>query len=223
MKAGEFFLSDPWLEPYHGILRDRHRAYMRRLGEITGETDLVSFASGHHYYGMHASDKSLVFREWAPNAQAVFIIGNFNNWEEKEEFALKKLNREGDWELILPAGTIRHGDLYKLSIHWEGGSGERIPSYARTLLQDEETKIFSCRHWHPPSAYEWKHPDFKPDFSHPLIYECHVGMSSEEEKISSFDEFRKNVLPRIARNAYNTIQLMAIQEHPYYGSFGYHV
>ncbi len=223
MKESEFFLNDPWLEPYQRILRDRHNAYEQKLRKIAGGTDLAAFASGHHYYGMHAYDNSLVFREWAPNAKSIYIIGNFNNWEERQEFALKRINKEGDWEIVMAPESIKHGDLYKLSIHWEGGSGERIPSYAKTLVQDEETKIFSCRHWMPEKKFRWKYSDFVPGIEHPIIYECHVGMSSEEEKISTFDEFRQNILPRIARNGYNTIQLMAIQEHPYYGSFGYHV
>jgi len=223
MKTTEFFLNDPWLEPYYRILRERHRAFEQKLEKITGDSDLMSFASGHHYYGMHTTDKSIIFREWAPNATSIYLVGSFNNWEEKEEFALRKINREGDWEIELQAGSIRHGDLYKLSIHWDGGSGERIPSYARTLVQDEATKIFSCRHWQPGEQYKWRHPDYNPGQRPPLIYEAHIGMSSEEEKTSSFEEFRKNILPRIAGNGYNTIQLMAVQEHPYYGSFGYHV
>jgi len=223
MKAVEYFLSDPWLEPYYGILRDRHHAYEQKLRKITEWNSLLSFASGYHYYGMHRNNNSIVFREWAPNATSIFLIGSFNNWEEKQEYALKKINREGDWEIVLPSETINHGDLYKLSVHWDGGKGERIPSYAKTLVQDEETKIFSCRHWQPHNNFEWQYPDFEPGFNKPIIYECHIGMSSEEEKIASFSEFRQNVLPRIARNGYNTIQLMAIQEHPYYGSFGYHV
>ena len=223
MKSGEYYLKDPWLEPYYNIFKERQRAYENKLEELTWGKDIVSFASGHYYYGMHLIDDSLVFREWAPNADDIYLVGTFNQWRERQEYALKRINREGDWEIKLPAEIIRHGELYKLSIHWNGGSGERIPSYARTLVQDEETKIFSCRHWLPYEKYQWKHPDYNPGNRHPLIYECHVGMSSEEEKTSTFDEFRKKVLPRISKNGYNTIQLMAIQEHPYYGSFGYHV
>lgn len=223
MKESEFFLNDPWLEPYHSVLRDRYNAYKEKLRAISAGGDLPSFASGHLYYGMHEHNNKLVFREWAPNARQIFLVGSFNDWQDKQEFAMRKINEEGDWEIVLPEGTIKHGDLYKLSVHWDGGQGERIPSYAKTVIQDEKTKIFSCRHWSPGSTYSWKYPDFIPGKEKPLVYECHVGMSSEEEKISSFDEFRQNVLPRIAMNGYNTIQLMAIQEHPYYGSFGYHV
>ncbi|MBQ5721789.1 MAG: alpha amylase C-terminal domain-containing protein, partial [Bacteroidaceae bacterium] len=56
-----------------------------------------------------------------------------------------------------------------------------------------------------------------------FIYECHVGMGQDAEKVGTYVEFRDNVLPRIAKSGYNCIQIMAIQEHPYYGSFGYHV
>jgi len=154
MKAVEYFLNDPWLEPYYGILRNRHRAYEQKLSKITEGKSLLSFASGHHYYGMHTDNNSLVFREWAPNATSIYLIGSFNNWEEKQEFALSRLNREGDWGIVLPGDTIRHGDLYKLSIHWDGSSGERIPSYATSLIQDEVTKIFSCRHWQPPVKFK---------------------------------------------------------------------
>ncbi|MDZ7738306.1 MAG: alpha amylase C-terminal domain-containing protein [Bacteroidales bacterium] len=220
---GQYFLNDPWLEPYRDILKDRQRAYEKKLAQLSAKNDLVSFASGHLYYGMHSGGDSLTFREWAPDATAIYLTGSFNNWEEKPEYAMTRINTEGDWELSLPAGAISHGDLYKLSVHWKGGSGERIPSYARTMVQDEETKIFSCRHWQPGSKYKWKHPSFSPGKRSPLIYECHTGMSSEEEKIATFNEFRENVLPRIAAGGYNTIQLMAVQEHPYYGSFGYHV
>src|SRR4051812_9893393 len=57
----------------------------------------------------------------------------------------------------------------------------------------------------------------------PRIYEAHVGMSSSEPRINSYRDFADNVLPRIKANNYNTVQLMAIMEHSYYASFGYHV
>ncbi|MCF8223278.1 MAG: alpha amylase C-terminal domain-containing protein [Bacteroidales bacterium] len=223
MAKTNFFLNDPWLEPYYDVLTARIKSYEEKLKKITGNGDIVEFASGHHFYGMQKCKDGLYFREWAPNATAIYLVGTFNNWTENENFALSKINDEGDWEIKLDNNSLQHGDLYKLSIHWNGGSGERIPSYAKTLYQDEQTKIFSARHWDPLAPYTWKNPSSGVKGEKPLIYECHVGMSSEEEKISSFREFKENVLPVIADNGYNTIQLMAIQEHPYYGSFGYHV
>ena len=117
---------------------------------------------------------------------------------------------------------LSHGELYKLFIEWPGGGGERLPSYATRCVQDPVTKVFCAQVWDPEQAYVWKYP--RPARRpHPLIYECHIGMASEEGKVASFDEFRRNVLPRVAALGYDVIQIMALQEHPYYGSFGYQV
>ncbi|MCD4770707.1 MAG: 1,4-alpha-glucan-branching enzyme, partial [Bacteroidales bacterium] len=223
MKKNKFYNSDPWLEPFGHIIDDRTDAYLEKLYELTINGTLEEFSSGHLYYGMHRSGSELIFREWAPNAKKIYLTGSFNNWQEEEIFSLKKISINGDWELIIPEDRLKEGDLYKLSIHWDGGQGERIPSYARSIVQDDKTKIFSCIHLAPDREYLWEYPDFKPSVSNPLIYEAHIGMSSEEEKVSSFREFTEHVLPLIKAGGYNTIQLMAIQEHPYYGSFGYHV
>ena len=117
---------------------------------------------------------------------------------------------------------LHHGELYKLFIEWPGGGGERLPSYVRRVVQDPVTKVFSAQVWDPAVPYVWKNegPGPRP---HPLIYECHIGMSSEEEKVATFEEFRVNVLPHVHALGYDTIQVMALQEHPYYGSFGYQV
>ena len=118
---------------------------------------------------------------------------------------------------------IRHGDLYKLHVAWPGGSGERIPAWAKRVVQDKETHLFSAQVWEPDRRYIFQHNDFIPDTSPLLIYETHVGMATEEQKVGTYNEFRENILPRIKKSGYNAIQIMAIQEHPYYGSFGYHV
>ena len=128
-----------------------------------------------------------------------------------------------NWELKLPADAIKHGDLYKLKVRWEGGEGERIPSCARRVIQDPVNKIFSAQVWAPGTPYKFKHKTFRPKVNPLLIYECHIGMAAQEEKVGSYTEFREQILPRIAADGYNCIQIMAIQEHPYYGSFGYHV
>ena len=129
----------------------------------------------------------------------------------------------GDWEIILPSEVLKHGDLFKLSVHWEGGKGERIPSYANRVVQDDKTKIFSAQVWQPEEEYKWNIIDFKAPETAPVIYEAHIGMATQLEKIGTYREFTENVLPVIIKSGYNTIQLMAIQEHPFYGSFGYHV
>ena len=129
----------------------------------------------------------------------------------------------GVWEIKLKKDALHHGDLYKMIVSWEGGAGERIPAYANRVVQDEQSKIFSAQVWAPEKPYKWKVKRFSPDTRPLLIYECHIGMAQEREGVGSYTEFRENVLPRIAQDGYNAIQIMAIQEHPYYGSFGYHV
>jgi len=136
---------------------------------------------------------------------------------------MTRLNSQGDWELHLPSDALNHEDLYKISVHWEGGKGERIPSYANRVIQDDSTKIFSAQVWSPVKKYNWKVKDFIPERTALMIYEAHVGMASQIEKVGTYSEFTRNVLPVIKKAGYNTIQLMAVQEHPFYGSFGYHV
>ena len=222
---------DPWLQPYEEAITARHNYVLLKEKQLIGEGKTLSeFASGHHYFGLHFSpplrgeDGSgvWVFREYAPNATELYLIGDFNNWQQCPEYQLRNIGG-GVWEIELPAKAIRHGDHYKLMMHWHGGFGERIPAWARRVVQDDYTKIFSAQVWEPEETYQFKIKNFKPDTSPLLIYECHIGMSGEEEKVSNYNEFRTNVLPRVAKAGYNCIQLMAIQEHPYYGSFGYHV
>jgi 1,4-alpha-glucan branching enzyme len=222
-RDSSFYLADPWLEPFVPIINDRYRKCETRLRDLTGDGDLCDFALGHHYYGLHHDKDNWVFREWAPNATDIFLIGTFSDWKESKEFSLTRINPEGDWELIINHDRLKHKDLYKLSVHWKGGSGERIPSYANYLIQDDNTKIFSASVWAPSESFSWKNENFLPQPGDPVIYESHVGMATAEEKTGSYREFTSNILPRIAESGYNTVQLMAIQEHPFYGSFGYHV
>jgi 1,4-alpha-glucan branching enzyme len=223
MKPHSFYLSDPWLSPFTGVIEDRIGKSLLKEKHLARNGSLCDFAMGHYYYGMHRQNDCWIFREWAPNARSMFLTGVFTGWKEKKEYMLKRINQMGDWEIILPLETLHHGDLYKLSIHWEGGRGERIPSYASRVVQDDKTKIFSAQIWQPPEQYKWKIENFEPPVTPPVIYEAHIGMATSLEKTGTYREFTENVLPVIINAGYNTIQLMAVQEHPFYGSFGYHV
>jgi 1,4-alpha-glucan branching enzyme len=194
-------------------------------GHLTngGKQKLADFATGYLYYGLHKTDKGWVLREWAPNATEIYLIGDFNGWQENKKYAMKKLKNGQDWEIKLPATALKHGDLFKLLVKWNGGQGERIPAWIRRVVQDDDTKIFSAQVWAPEKEYKWKKKTFKPNTTPLLIYECHIGMAQDAEKVGTYKEFKDNVLPRIIKEGYNCIQIMAIQEHPYYGSFGYHV
>ncbi len=192
---------------------------------LTQNTIPISdFANGHEYFGLHKKEDHWVLREWAPHASEIYMYGDFSKWKNLPEFAMKKINvMAGIWELKIPLSKINHGQLYKLFVKWNGGCGERIPAYARRVVQDDHTKIFSAQIWAPKENYTWKIPDFKPEFKFPLIYESHIGMGQEKEGVGTYEGFRINILPRIKKAGYNTLQIMALMEHPYYGSFGYHV
>lgn len=218
--------NDSYLVPFNEAICGRHNHAVERIKELTfeGKQTLSDFANGYNYYGLHKTNGKWIFREWVPNATNLYLIGDFNNWERSREYQCKRIEgTAGDWELILDEDKIHHGDLFKMYVFWNGGEGERIPAWAQRVVQDEGTKIFSAQVWFPEEEYQWKHKTFKPNRAPLLIYECHIGMGQDAEKVGTYIEFRKNVLPRIVDEGYNAIQIMAIQEHPYYGSFGYHV
>jgi len=216
--------DDPWLEPYLGQLRQRadHTQHVEK--RLTGGSmTLDEFANAHEYYGLHFRDGKWIFREWAPNATAIYLVGDFSDWRQLDEFALHYSDGHGVWEIELPAGKLKHGDLYKLKMYWPGGEGERLPAYTRRAVQDPETHVFTAQAWQPEHAYRWRFPNPAQPVGAPLVYESHVGMAQEEGKVGSYLEYKEKTLPRIVEMGYNTVQLMGIMEHPYYGSFGYHV
>ncbi|MCQ2378454.1 MAG: alpha amylase C-terminal domain-containing protein [Victivallaceae bacterium] len=218
----ERFGNDPYLAPYREHLARRRQVVDAVRERLTGnETTLENFASGHEYFGLHFCDGQWIFREWAPLASGIVLYGDFSDWEKRDENKLVPLEN-GVWELRLDAGKLRHGTHYLMYVSWSGGGGDRIPAYARYVVQDPVTGLFSAVVWHPDKNYVWKHAS-PPRPEAALIYESHVGMAQEEARVGSFREFRINILPRIKKAGYNTVQLMAIMGHPYYGSFGYHV
>lgn len=218
----KIYERDPWLKPYKKAIDKRHGNILHTLRHLAGDGPLKDAVNNHLYYGLHRSpDGGWVFREFAPNAGRIYLIGDFNNWKRTDGYALSPLGG-GNWELCLPDIFLHHGDLYKLYIEWPGGAGERLPSYATRVVQDEQSKVFSAQVWEPARPYVWKH-GHAGKRPHPFIYECHIGMGTEKEKVGTFEEFRREVLPRVKRLGYDTLQIMALQEHPYYGSFGYQV
>ena len=214
--------EDKLLKPFAGIIEKRHQQVLAMEREFTYRTTRLSDSCNSYlYYGLHRTNEGWVFREWAPNATAIYLLGEFNDWRKHPEYVLTKVG-DGNWEIKLPLGALVHEMLYRLLVEWNGGSGERLPSHVRRVIQDEYTKIYSAQVWDPLNPYQMRHERPKRT-DYPLIYEAHIGMSTEHRRVSTFTEFRLFVLPRIVDLGYNTIQLMAVQEHPYYGSFGYQV
>ncbi len=215
-------VNDSWLEPVAPVIEGRHQRYLDALSEIEKNAgSLKEHALGHHYFGLHLSDDEWTLREWAPAARSIHLVGDFNDWN-CESHSLTR-DEHGVWSIALPAKILSHGQKYKLFIHGEDGSHRyRIPAYAKRVEQNPENKEFSTQVWQPEETYKWKN-EFRYDGSPVRIYEAHVGLAGEETCVHSYREFADQVLPRIAKQGYNIIQLMAIAEHPYYGSFGYHV
>jgi len=222
-----FIQNDEWLMPFAKQIAQREKLATAKEKELTQGVTLSDFATGYLYFGLHRTASGWIFREWAPNATAIYMIGEFTNWKVNPEYALKRLSK-GVWEIELSSNQLRHQQLYRLLICWKDGQGERIPSYANRTVQDEQTKIFSAQVWNPEQPFVWTAPVVDGNgnatgSSAPLIYESHVGMATEEHRVGTFTEYRDKIIPYLKQSGYNTIQLMAIQEHPYYGSFGYHV
>ena len=212
---------DPWLAPHERAIQSREAYVSSTLEKVLNGKSPADFALGFRHFGLHRTQDGWIFREWAPNATRLVLVGESSDWQEREEFALQP-GKHGEWSIDLPKNALHHGQKYKLRVYWPGGDGWRLPSYATYVIQDDDSVDFSAVVWQPDEPYQWQH-NIPPAPHVPLIYEAHVGMSSKEEKVASFNEFTAGVLPRIKQASYNTIQLMAIAEHPYYGSFGYHV
>ncbi len=219
----QLIANDPWLEPYSGKIFERLERVKKMEEKLIGTSKVFKdFASGHLYFGLHQGKDQWIFRDWAPNATQIFLVGEFTDWKELPAYELSRLNN-GIWEIILPPDALSHENLYRLSMRWEGGQGDRIPAWANRVVQDKGTLIFNAQVWAPAKPYIQKDSWNQEAKFAPLVYEAHIGMASEEGKVATYEEFRQNILPRVVAGGYNTLQLMAIQEHPYYGSFGYHV
>ena len=222
MKLPNFVKKDSYLQPFASVITSRLKVANDKEKEILQGKNLADFAQGHKWYGLHFINNQWVIRDWVPNATAIFLIGEFTDWHEKPEYALHSIG-SGNWELVLPPERMSHNQLYAFSMYWEGGQGKRIPAWANRVVQDDHTKIFNAQVWAPENPYRWGNASFRRSAEAPLIYEAHIGMAGESERVHTYDEFRTDILPRVQKAGYNTIQLMAIPEHPYYGSFGYHV
>lgn len=208
---------DPYLEPFKEDLSLRLFEFARTKKRLLGtDGSLVDFANGYKYFGFQQESKHWTFREWAPNAKRAWLVGDFNNWENN--FELKQAYG-GTWEISIP-GMLPVGSKVKIKLLLPSGETVyRVPSYIMFAIPNERHELDGVI---VQPKYDWKNkaPQLK---EAPLIYEAHIGISTEEYKINSYKEFTRDVLPRIKKAGYNTIQLMAIMEHPLYASFGYQV
>lgn len=226
IKLPKLVQDDPWLEPYADEISDRIVRFNDKVNEIKEESkSLNNYSKAYKNLGINFNkkEKGWYYREWAPEATSLALTGEFNNWNRNSHSLVK--NEDGIWEVFVPQSELKEGDMIKVHIEAKNGLNDRIPAYIFRVIQDPETHDFSGQVWDLNKKYKWTDQrfDLKSISSSPIIYEAHIGMAQEREGVGTFNEFTKNVLPRVRDIGYNTIQLMAIQEHPYYGSFGYHV
>ena len=213
---------NPQLQPFAGDIDLRMHLYRETKTRILkpGQT-LERFANAHNYYGIHHVPGGWVYREWAPNAHQLYLTGDFNGWNQTRHPLVSLGN--GDWEILIPGeDTLWEGCKVKTVVDANMTRTEHIPLYARRVVQDPETVTFCAEVVDNYKVFPWTDQDFKGEDGL-YIYEAHVGMAQEEGRVGTYREFADNVLPHVKQAGYNAIQLMAIMEHPYYGSFGYQV
>jgi 1,4-alpha-glucan branching enzyme len=221
--------DDGWLSPYSDLIQARYDRFKNTLSNIEKHAgSLEAFAHAYTHLGINYDPerKGWYYREWAPAANALYLIGDFNGWN-RTSHPLKR-REDGVWEIFLDEAshknTFVHGSFFKVMVVNRTGSFDRIPAFVRRVVQEEQTIDFKAQLWMPDKPFQWTDQQFEPSKIGPaIIYESHVGLAIEEERVGTFREFADHILPRIKKLNYNTVQLMAIQEHPYYGSFGYHV
>lgn len=230
-KQLQILSDEAWLEPFAPAINRRFENFqsaIRTINDYSGS--ILEFARMHEYYGIHFDKirNGWIYREWAPAAKGLFLMGDFN-WWDRNSHPLKK-NHRGDWEIFLPFEQYHHTFIHgsKIKVRVLGANDtdlDRIPAYIRRVIQDEKTYDFAGQLWFPETPFQWtdQHFSLKEPAKMPLIYECHVGMAQEKLGVGTYKEFEELILPRIKAGGYNAIQMMAVMEHPYYGSFGYHV
>ena len=213
---------NPQLVPFSDNIDLRMNLYRNTKNRLlTAGQDLKDFANGHNFYGFHHVEGGWYYREWAPSADQLYLEGEFNNWNPTSH-PMKRLDGE-NWELYLPGDdTLWHGCKVKTVVDYHGSRTEHLPLYIRRVIQNKSNNTFDAEVVDDRRAFPWTDQDFVGE-DQLYIYEAHVGMAQEEGRIGTYREFATKVLPRIKKAGYNTVQLMAIMEHPYYGSFGYQV
>ncbi len=213
---------DPYLASHEDDINLRMDLYKSKRKDLLGKIkNIVDFANGHKYFGFHRTETGWVYREWAPAAEAMYLTGDFNGWKDMA-CPMEKIGN-GVFEVHLKGeDALKVGQKVQAIVIHNGEMLRRIPLYATRVVQDPDTYLWCAEIEDAYAHFPWTDHGFKPDKT-PFIYECHIGMAQDKYDIGTYDEFRENILPRIKKLGYNTIQIMAIMEHPYYGSFGYQV
>ncbi|MBO5323166.1 MAG: alpha amylase C-terminal domain-containing protein [Oscillospiraceae bacterium] len=217
----KIFKYDPNLKAFEADFDLRKANYEKKKAELLQNApSLAAFANGHLYFGFHKTEDGWFYREWAPAAEAMYLTGDFCGWD-RHAYPMTK-GDNGVFELFLPGkDTLKDGQKIMTVVVHNGQELDRIPLYANYVSQDPYTTAWTAE-ISAPEEFIWTDAGFVPE-KKLFIYECHIGMAQEAGKIGSYWEFMTYTLPRIKDLGYNTLQIMAIMQHPYYASFGYQV
>lgn len=222
---------DGWLKPNVPAILHRYDLYRRWKDTIEAqEGGYENFTKGYLRFGLNVNDSGeITYREWAPNAQEAYLIGDFNEWNRTSHPMVK--DQYGIWTIVLPpvgpgVCAIPHDSKIKISMVLPSRERiERLPAWIRRVTQElSVSPVYDARFWNPPESERYSFKNARPPQPNGIrVYEAHVGISTAEGRVGTYKEFTANILPRIKNLGYNTIQLMAVMEHAYYASFGYQV
>ncbi|KJH48053.1 alpha amylase, all-beta domain protein [Dictyocaulus viviparus] len=217
---------DSWLNDFQNEICRRYGVFLEYQKKIEECGGIEHFTQGYKNFGLLVqSDNSVLCHEWAPGADQLALIGDFNGWNRETH----KYTKEGfgKWRLVIPPNSdgscaIPHSSIVKIAVTKNGKTMDKLSPWAMYVTRPNDSVVYHQQFYNPPDKYTLKHP--RPSRPASLrIYEAHVGISSWEGKVNTYRAFADDVIPRIHRQGYNTIQLMAVMEHVYYASFGYQV
>ena len=199
------------------------------------EFDRHLFGAGTHYeiyekmggrLMTHEGARGAAFSVWAPNAKAVSVIGDFNNWDARRS-PMRRLGESGIWELFLPAAA--EGDKYKFHVtQCDGRVVDKTDPYGVYA----EVRPNNASVLYPLKRYKWKDRRWitarrKYDFrTAPMnIYEVHLGSwkRAEGNRFLSYTELAEQLIPYVKEMGYTHIEMLPVEEHPFDGSWGYQV
>ena len=217
-----------------GVTREFDDIY--RFSPVLGELDLHLLAEGNHFASyrklgahplVHDGVEGVAFAVWAPNAQSISVVGDFNNWDGRRA-AMRRRGGPGFWELFVPG--LRAGHLYKYQIH--GPDGELLPLKADPQAEQAEKPPGTASVVASPSrhvwrdgvwmAERWRHNDREAPIA---IYEVHFGSwrrnLAENGRYLTYRELAAQLVPYVAEMGFTHIEIMPIMEYPFDGSWGY--
>ncbi|MDX8411083.1 MAG: 1,4-alpha-glucan branching protein GlgB, partial [Mariprofundaceae bacterium] len=203
-----------------------------RFGPMLSDYDLHLICEGNHFekyniLGAHVREHEGVagvgFAVWAPNADRVSVVGNFNHWDGREH-SMRVRGSSGMWELFIPG--LCEGEVYKFEIRARDGA---ILEKADPYAQQMELRPATACIVHDPKHYEWNDAQWMADrprrqaFDQPLsIYEVHLGSwRRQDDQYLNYRDLAHQLVEYCRWMGYTHIELLPITEHPFDGSWGY--